>query len=435
MGYYFDDSKSINAFEGTQPLNIISSLANRYMGQNLKHGLFLRAYTNSGIVRTTDYRYIVDFNKIYPESKDKDCVWAFAKLWSDGDSTSGFDINCFGPMIMWLNGEEVYKSDIFKERYSENATRVFVNLKKGWNDFKIQFKKTKAGFGAQFGTWIGKWDVYMLMPTLERDGREGWLYTELVSDSYTPDCYTMGMSEKDFDVKVYPATGWSDEEKAMGQMKRMYGAAAGKYAVARTKAFFNNLGVNTYSFTIDTKTPATVYLNDTEIYSTEGGKSDFTKDIAFGEYDILVKVQGSDDDWGFELTQNDGIELKNAANVHGTQDKWIYIGPFDNSYEFEFDKACDMLHVVGEPKVYWRLDEKDTYVRPYNENTLYGRWNYPLGVTMYGLLHTAMIMGSEDIKNYIRDHVQLCVDACVADKSSLAYYSLIFNLFQILVVV
>ena len=30
MGYYFDDSQSINAYEGTDPQAIISSLAYRY---------------------------------------------------------------------------------------------------------------------------------------------------------------------------------------------------------------------------------------------------------------------------------------------------------------------------------------------------------------------------------------------------------------------
>ncbi len=36
MGYYFDDSQSINAYEGTDPQAIISSLAYRYMGQKSK---------------------------------------------------------------------------------------------------------------------------------------------------------------------------------------------------------------------------------------------------------------------------------------------------------------------------------------------------------------------------------------------------------------
>ena len=135
MGYYFDDTKSIYAYEGTDVKAVMRSLAYRFMGQNLKHDLYYRAYTNNGIVRTTDYRYLVDFNKIFPESKDKDCVWAFTTLWAGPNGGGGaFDINCFGPMEFYINGELVYKSDIFKERYSETATRVSYSLKPGWNE-------------------------------------------------------------------------------------------------------------------------------------------------------------------------------------------------------------------------------------------------------------------------------------------------------------
>lgn len=407
MGYYFDDSRSINAYEGTDPKAIISSLAHRYMGQNLKHGLYYRAYTNNGIVRTTDYRYLVDFNKIFPDAKDKDCVWAFAKSYSAGNSSAGFDINCFGPMVMYVNGEVVYKSDIFKERYSETATRVFVNFKPGWNDIRIQFKKTKAGFGAQFGTWIGKWDYYTLMPTAERDGQEGFVFTELVSDSYEPD-FEIGMSENDVDVKLYPQLNWSDADMKKGQLTRMFGTPEGKYAMAWTKGFFNEMGVNKYQFALNAKGKTAVYIDRNEVFSTDGGSESFSVDIPFGEHDIFVKsVCGGD--WGFSLTC-DEVDFKSAARVKGTHDAWMYIGAFDASFEFPFDRACDMLHVVGEPKTYWRLDAPDTFVRPYNENTLFGRWNYPLGVTMYGLLHTALLIGSQDIQDYIKEHVQLCCD-------------------------
>ena len=119
MGYYFDDAHSINAYEGKDVKSVLSALAYRFMGQNLKHGLYYRAYTNAGIVRTTDYRYIVDFNKIYPESKQKDCVWAFTKAWTPNGTTYTWDINCFGPMEIYCNGELVYKSD-FSLAYEPN---------------------------------------------------------------------------------------------------------------------------------------------------------------------------------------------------------------------------------------------------------------------------------------------------------------------------
>lgn len=408
MGYYFDDSQSINAYEGADPQAIISSLAYRYMGQNLKHGLYYRAYTNNGIVRTTDYRYLVDFNKIFPDSKDKECVWAFTKFYSAGKSSFGWDINCFGPMVVYVNGEVAYKSDIFKERYSETSTRVFMDVEEGWNDIRIQFKKTKSGFGGQFGTWIGKWDMYTLMPTKERDGQEGFVFTELVPDDYVPE-FEIGMSEKDFDKKLYPVINWSDDEMKKGQLTRMFGTPNGQYAVGYTKVFADDINNTTHKFTLDTKGETVVYINKKEVFKTKGGKETFDATLPLGTYDIYVKCICNGSDWGYTL-ECDTVEFESAARVKGTDDVWMYIGTFVNDFEFPFDTASDMLHIVGEPATYWRLDAPDTFVRPYNENTLFGRWNYPLGVTMYGLLHTAIAIGSEDIKNYIKDHVQLCID-------------------------
>ena len=408
MGYYFDDSQSINAYEGTDPQAIISSLAYRYMGQNLKHGLYYRAYTNNGIVRTTDYRYLVDFNKIFPDSKDKECVWAFTKFYSAGKSSFGWDINCFGPMVVYVNGEVASKSDIFKERYSETSTRVFMDVEEGWNDIRIQFKKTKAGFGGQFGTWIGKWDMYTLMPTKERDGQEGFVFTELVPDDYVPE-FEIGMSEMDFDKKLYPVINWSDDEMKKGQLTRMFGTPNGQYAVGYTKVFADDINNTTHKFTLDTKGETVVYIDKKEVFKTNGGKETFDATLPLGTYDIYVKCICNGSDWGYTL-ECDTVEFESAARVKGTDDVWMYIGTFVNDFEFPFDTASDMLHIVGEPATYWRLDAPDTFVRPYNENTLFGRWNYPLGVTMYGLLHTAIAIGSEDIKNYIKDHVQLCID-------------------------
>jgi rhamnogalacturonyl hydrolase YesR len=59
---------------------------------------------------------------------------------------------------------------------------------------------------------------------------------------------------------------------------------------------------------------------------------------------------------------------------------------------------------------YWRVDMPDGWVRPYNENTLFGRWNYPLGVTLYGLLHSAKAIGSEEVQQYVVNHMQSCCD-------------------------
>lgn len=407
MGYYFDDTRSINAYEGTNPKAIISCLANRYLGQNLKHDYYYRAYTNNGITRVADYRYKADLNKIFPESKDRDCVWAFTKLYSAGKANFGFDINCFGPMIMYVNGEVVYKSDIFKERYSENATRIFFDVQPGWNDIRIRWQKTKAGFGGQFGTWIGKWDLYTLMPTAERDGQEGFVFTGLVPPEYEPN-FTIGMSEADFDGKLYPEREWG-AGAAKGQMSRMYGNPAGRYAVGRAKAMFDGMGNQEYTFNINALNETIVFIDDKEVYRTEAGSASFTVPVHFGYHEIFVKSVCGGSDWGYTL-DIDGVKIESAKGVKGINDPWMYIGTFAADYEFECEKACSMHYVVGEPKTYWRVDAPDTFIRPYIENSLFARWNYPLGVTMYGLLHAALITENEELKQYIKDHVQLCCD-------------------------
>lgn len=408
MGYYFDNSKSIFAYEGTNPKAVINSLAHRYMGENLEHDLYYRAYCNDGITRTRDYRYIIDLNKVYPDAKQKDCVWAFTKYYSAVKGGAGFDVNCFGPMTMYLNGEIIYKSDIFKERYSENAVRIDVPFEPGWNDLRICFKKTKAGFGGQFGPWLGKWDLYTLMPTAERDGQEGWVFTEIVDDSYEPE-FEIGMSEADFDKKLYPVKDWSAAEKSKGQLARIFGEAEGKYAVGWTKGFFDNINNKNYEFSISSKGKTAVYIDSKVIYSNDGGDGKLTVEVPFGSHDIFVKCECVGGDWGFNLSI-DGVKLSSAARVKGAPDEWMYIGPFDADFEFPFEDACSMHKVIGNPKTYWKLDAPNTSVRPYNENTLFGRWSYPLGVTMYGLLHTALITDNGDLKSYLKRHVQLCVD-------------------------
>ena len=53
MGYYFDDSQSINAYEGTDPQAIISSLAYRYMGQNQLFWFYYSVYIKTVFVSSS----------------------------------------------------------------------------------------------------------------------------------------------------------------------------------------------------------------------------------------------------------------------------------------------------------------------------------------------------------------------------------------------
>jgi rhamnogalacturonyl hydrolase YesR len=68
----------------------------------------------------------------------------------------------------------------------------------------------------------------------------------------------------------------------------------------------------------------------------------------------------------------------------------------------------------------------DCFVRLYNENPLYGHWNYPLGVTLYGLIETARYFIQNDrqsiggaIRDYVNSHASQSVrtlDYALFDK-------------------
>ena len=97
--------------------------------------------------------------------------------------------------------------------------------------------------------------------------------------------------------------------------------------------------------------------------------------------------------WGFSIVFFDGeqeLRLTAPVKVSGANDTWFYAGPFRNTDPFNPDSFYTMEKPFegANRKVYWRLDKPGLVVRPYNDNRLFGQWNYPLGVTMYGLIET-----------------------------------------------
>ena len=411
MSYYFDDINSIYTRCGDDTKRLMNTVARKFMGDNPAHAYVYKAYNTAGIVKAKDYRYEIDLNKVFPDSKDKDCVWAWAKYYSQTDGFAmRWTVNCYGPMTMWLNDEQVYKSDIFRERYSHQKTTVDMSLKKGWNNFVICFKKTKAGFGGKFGSWLGKHPITLWMPTSEREGQEGWIYSEIVDDKTTPDL-ALGTSEKDTGLKWFPENKWDSKHRAMGCFERLYGEKTDVYALGWTKVFFNNAKNTAYKMRIKNKGKISVFIGSDMVYfSDKDADSTIDINIRFGKQDVIVKSESAAG-WGYELSI-DNVEFINPCNVHGSKEKWIYLGTFDNSIALDIPAVTNMRRVAQNNNggCFWRLDEPNTVIRPYNDNNLYGLWNYPLGVTLYGMLHAAKALNSTELQEYVKSHVQLTCD-------------------------
>jgi rhamnogalacturonyl hydrolase YesR len=227
-------------------------------------------------------------------------------------------------------------------------------------------------------------------------------------------------------------------------------------------------------WTLKTHGKAAVWLDGIPVIETaEAGEYRVETDAASGAGNVLVRTVSGAQGWGFELEAaaapaqsgiehgataapvQSGIEhgataapvqsgIEHGATaarvqcrfelpvpVHGTAGAWLYAGPLPA------DIALDPLDVqsvtrlfdtgaegegAASGQAYWSLDGPGLRVRPYYENAMlsnkwttgsatnYGRWDYPLGVTMYGLLRTAKALGRTDIGNYARSHISACTD-------------------------
>ena len=415
MGFYFEDHQSMFRQAGMNVEKTLACVARRYVGFNPPHGPTFRAYCKRGILRGKDFRYHADFNRFFPGAKAEQFVYAWSKYWSDNGSELKFDVSCFGPMVIFCNGQVVFKSNIFSERCSDDRHSVVIKLVSGWNHLVIRFKKTRAGFGGKFGTWLGKLPYYFLMPTPEREGQEGWIFTAPMSAELAA-LPGPGMAESDIGIKWYPETGWDKARLKMGQLKRIFGLTPNAVAVGWTRANFFRPGAGRYRLSGRHAGPIAIHVGNHEVFrAAAAGRIAAEVKVPFGQHDVMVVSTCKGPDWGFALAlEQDGetVPWISPCNIVGTGETWIYLGPLAATSPLDL-AALRNLHRVTpglSGDTYWRLDLPDGWVRPFNENLLYGRWNYPLGVTLYGLLHSARTINSSEIEQYVVSHIQYCCD-------------------------
>lgn len=413
MTTYFNYEDSIHAKVGASPEKIIRTVANRYIGQNSPELFTYRAYNNNGIRKLEDYRINFDFTDIYPLAANQTVVYAWSKYWSNTEGDIVFNMCGYSAFAFYANGVLVFKSSVENERDKTLETRFKVKVKKGYNDFVIKFIKTNMGFGGVLGNFSTRnFPIFCIMPSKEREGQEGWLYTLPLKKEFDT-LPTQGMSEAETGVIWYPHDKWLELEQKAGQFKRIFGYRKNTYAVAWTK--FSSIKTENVKYTIEGSSNGTVeiYVDTRLVYKNDNSSViDTTFEVSFGQHDLIVKGICTDKNWGFDITLINGtepVELQKPVDCKGTEEVWFFTGPFATSKTFvaaDFATMDSVFEGVN-GKVYWRLDMPGTYIRPYSpENTLFGKWNYPLGVTLYGLLSAGRFLGYKDIVQYVKEHVE-----------------------------
>ena len=330
-------------------------------------------------------------------------------------------------MKVFVNEQPVFKTNILNERYPDYISPIKARLVKGWNSFVLRFIKTPAGFGGLLGPASPKsLPLAFVMASSEREGQSGWIYTKPLYTELDK-LPVIGDSEEDDRLEWLPVWKWHEKELSYGQFKRMYSLQKGCSALGWTTVYLKKSDVGSYAIHGSSAGSIKVFLDGSELMSSDLSVN-FHKSFkaAHGKHNILVFCLCRDKDWGFNLRITDeksGVEipLQAPVHVHGSRSTWFYAGPLNDTKIFGMDDLPVMERLIPGVKdmTYWRLDEPGTWIRPFRENQLFGNWNYPLGVTLYGLTSAAVTFSNRDILDYVHEHIEACtstLDYALWDK-------------------
>jgi unsaturated rhamnogalacturonyl hydrolase len=409
---YFHSNESVYSRCQDDIDTTLQTIAQRYIGANPPHPFVYRLTTKDGFTRLHDYRYDMNLEEKWPGMAKGSFVYVWAKLWSDQDTELNLGISCYSPVHVYVNGLKAFASNISDEMAPERKNIFRASVHKGWNEFILQFEKTANGCGGIFGTGSYKnFPLHFIQPTSVRDGQEGWVYSEPTNVS-AEQMLAEGLSESGGIVKWHPVQEWNESALQLGVFGRLFGMERNRSAIAWSNMKRTGSTAKSVQVRIKHQGSFVLSVNDKEVYSApNSSEAEVTVPLQFGGNDVTVWSTCNSDTWGFSLelaAGAEGVTLQAPVAVQGLTDQWLYLGSFGEKEapKGEQLRKLDQVHDDGRGGTYWRADQPNTWVRPYLENTLFSKWNYPLGVTLYGLMQTGAALGREDYIDYVASHIQ-----------------------------
>ncbi|MBP3638034.1 MAG: glycoside hydrolase family 88 protein [Clostridia bacterium] len=362
MSCYFPSQDSAAALLGSSKEAVIRLLADRFMQVNPPAPFVWRSFDEAGIQADKKGGYHFDFDVRFPAAAVGDRAIAVGNLYCPQAKGSRFNLRCHNPAEVYLNGERVFVSTGAKERSGEND--VFsVSLNEGFNRFVILAEKTKIGFSCVLQNAMPQWEpCNYVMPFARRGGEAGFVYALLPAEQPLPDVWG---DDEPLPFLLEPV------ETSLAQAGEFAALAAFDMAEAGCIAWHKPQGV---TLLVDGGDPAAC--------------------LAAGPHQVMMRGSLAD----LAQVQGEGVALHPPVPVHGRCTPYLVYGPVQ-------DGEIPALGRVGAAGT-WRPALQGMALRPYVESALFGRWTYPLGVTLYGMLRAGGRLNAADLTAYVQQHVQ-----------------------------
>ena len=373
MERYFDKRMSAAGLYGYAPEEIIRLMAARFMGSHPAAPFIWRARNENGIRFDDKARVHFDFAKRFPDAGIGQIVYAAGDLYCSVPKKTRFILTCSSPLSVWLNGKLLFRSNGFQER-NGIPCEAEAALEKGFNRFLLRSECTAIGFGCTLQNAMPQWEpCHYILPFSERNGEAGFLYTAPVDPGCAP-------SEE----------VWKDREEASG-LKWL--PEPGRTPLREEGTF--------YAWTAwETPEGCEGAILPEETVLLDGCRPRRGDRVSPGRHEVLL--------FGTLLNLRravEGLPGRIVCPVHrlGDDRPLLVLGPCARACGDP--AALARLGALYEDTA-WRPDAEGMRLRPYAEVPLFGRWTYPLGVTLYGLLSAGRALEEKSFENYVLRHVR-----------------------------
>lgn len=396
MHYLADKAPVTRHYSAKQ---ILKQIANRYMHANPFCGFCVKPSVDSGFRQGVDGLYRIDFSEKYPEAKLGDYAYAYTCIRSDvaQQVTVAANMMCGGEI--WINGECVFKTTVQDEQ-APCIRRQLINLQAGRNPVLIKARKTSLGFCVGFGEACIAWKpIYLHMPFAGYEEYLGFAWSGLFHE----------------DIYKTPETFPDAALSAPAAFARDYlgNAASWDAGIVYAAAYFRTEAAEDVRLCVETSEETAVYIDGT---CCGTGENSFRVEAALlqGEHYLVLETrhqQGKP--YHFDVQGSCGHKELTlyASREVSYSGAWLVMGPLrEENSRIQARFSLEDVGSTPDGQTYWRAGATQTYFRKLRIADNFGKWSYPLGVVLYGLLHTAAYLEDSAISQYVTDHLKQIVD-------------------------
>ncbi len=348
MTVYMEPRESVRYWFGEDERRILEVLSGRYVGANPRVPFALRAFAKSGVLQNREGLYDMNLSGKLPDAKNGDYAYVYGLVWSDDERSIDGIMDPFGPVRLYVNEDQVYRSNAVDEMKLDARVVIPLLFRKGWNAVLIEARKTEAGFGCRFGAEEAKVRILqVLAPFTGRAGIAGWVYAGPVKASVFggggmfPD---YSLPEEKSGLTWQPRTSWTAEEAELPNFERLFGRPAQPAAALGWTGLSVPAAVETLILEGHALGPTTIWLNgQTAVELEEAGSFRTAVPVSPGIRQLLVRSVSGPSGWGLELCAFAGakpLAFELPVAVHGSGGAWLYAGPLDSADKHDPSSVC-----------------------------------------------------------------------------------------------